>query len=86
MVAYTTCLLTCYTLGAMAGVSGCEKAHGKGWEVQGRPVPLLYTPSSPFVHPVGEIRRNILCLLVEKRGVLGRCPLIRVGIHVFLFV
>ena len=41
MVAYTTRLLTGYNLGAMAGVPGCEKAHAKGWEVQGRRVPLF---------------------------------------------
>ena len=44
------------------------------------------TSSSPFVHPVGEVRQNNLCLLVEKCGVLGHCSLLRVGIHVFLFV
>ena len=44
------------------------------------------TSSFPFVHPVGEVRKNNLCLLVEKRGVLGNCPLIRVSIDVFLFV
>ena len=43
------------------------------------------TSSSPFLKPVGEVRQNNLCLLVETRGELGHCPLIRVGIQIFLF-
>ena len=44
MIAYTTLLLTGYNLGAMTGVSECEKTHGKGQEVQGCPLPISYTP------------------------------------------